>query len=253
MERHVSETLDQQPASINISDIPTTQVRGFRSPDEEMFAYRPVPMLVPIAMFLAVSSSMSFFGAFGVVVSVIALFTSILAYRMIVTSKGAYTGKTTALIAIMLSLVLGISGTSFIYYQYSTEVPSGHERISFYYDISQPGLKTEFGEVIVPKRVQKLKDKTIFLKGYMYPQRQISNIKQFLLLKDTGECCFGGKPKPTDMILVKIGGDQGVNHFELMRVSVGGKFNIKPDKTEDGLEPIYQIDADYFSLSKTQF
>jgi hypothetical protein len=220
---------------------------------QQEFSYRPVPLMVPISIFLALASGMAFLGIFGIVISVIAIGMSLLSIRVIRNSDGAYTGIKSACVAMVLASVLGISGGCFLYYQYSTEVPGGYHRVSFAQDISRPGIGVVRGQYAIPDEVVSLKDQKVFLKGYMYPQRQTTGIKQFLLLKDTGECCFGGKPKASDMILVKVNNDSGVNHYELRRVSVGGKFNIEPEVVDDGLEPVYQMDADYFTLSKSQF
>ena len=44
----------------------------------------------------------------------------------------------------------------------------------------------------------------IFIKGYMYPTKELEGLNSFLLVKDTGQCCFGGNPAITDMIMVTM-------------------------------------------------
>ena len=49
-----------------------------------------------------------------------------------------------------------------------------------------------------------LNGKKIFMKGYVYPDGQRTNIKRFVLVADLGTCCFGGQPKLTHMVEVTL-------------------------------------------------
>ena len=93
-----------------------------------------------------------------------------------------------------------MSGPGWLTYDYLTEVPDGYERIS-YADL-QPD-PAQAGQVVPPSALE-LEGKKIFIKGYIYPGREKDGIRQFLLVRDQGDCCFGGNPKITDRIQVTL-------------------------------------------------
>jgi hypothetical protein len=79
----------------------------------------------------------------------------------------------------------------------------------------------------------------------MYPQRKLTGLTEFVLLKDTGQCCFGGSPALTDMIVVRFK-DFTVDHRDLQLVNVAGKFHAGNPTQSEGLSAIYTIDATHF-------
>jgi len=56
----------------------------------------------------------------------------------------------------------------------------------------------------IPNAAKELDGKKVFIKGYVYPGREKNGIRTFLLVRDQGDCCFGGDPKITDRILVTL-------------------------------------------------
>ena len=50
---------------------------------------------------------------------------------------------------------------------------------------------------------------------------------QFLLVRDQGDCCFGGNPKITDRVLVTLGDTHGID-FTPRLVKIAGQFTIRP-------------------------
>ena len=61
--------------------------------------------------------------------------------------------------------------------------------------------------LVGPKKYTSYKEldgKKVFIKGYMYPSSQMTGIREFVLCRDNGTCCFGGQPRLTDMIRVKL-------------------------------------------------
>ena len=77
---------------------------------------------------------------------------------------------------------------------------------------------------IVPPSAQELNGKKVFIKGYVYQPSgrggQMSGLKEFVLVRDKGQCCFGGNPKLTDMILVKLQGSLTAE-FNMQRGQTG--------------------------------
>ncbi|MBV09741.1 DUF3299 domain-containing protein [Rubinisphaera sp.] len=216
------------------------------------FDYRPTPVIVPVAVVLALVSASSLLGIVGVILAVIGFVVSLVAVWTITMSDGAYSGKWAALVAMVLSLGFGIAGMGSQIYAYSVEVPEGYRRTSFSQEISAKGFAVEEGKIGLHPDVAKLVDKPIFLKGYMYPQRQTKGLSQFLLLKDTGECCFGGQPKATDMILIKMQDEAGADYTQ-SRVAVAGTLKLTSDTTPEGLQPVYSIEAVKCERSRSAF
>ena len=216
------------------------------------FDYRPMPVLVPISLALAVVSSSALLGIVGVFIAILAAILSISALVVIARADGMYSGRIMAIIALVLSGLFGSLGIASQIYAFKTEVPEGYRRVSFARDISAKGFPIQEGQPTLHPDVAALIDKKIFLKGYMYPQAQKKGLHQFLLLKDTGECCFGGQPKPTDMILVKMQNENGAN-YRTGRVAVAGTLRLTKDRTPEGLQPIYALEAIRCERSRSAF
>ena len=70
-------------------------------------------------------------------------------------------------------------------------------------------------------------------------------IKTFLLVRDQGDCCFGGNPKITDRIQVTLVDPLRLT-FHKGRHNLAGVFQVKPARSPDGIGGIYyQLEADY--------
>lgn len=138
-------------------------------------------------------------------------------------------------------------------YNYHHEVPEGFERINFARQISQNAFIVNEGARDIHPDVKALVDKPIFLKGFMYPTGQDVGLTKFLLLKDSGQCCFGGQPALQDMVEVRMKEGLDVDYYA-GRVSVAGTFKINPYyHGADPLEPLFLLEAEYFSKAKTAF
>jgi len=109
-----------------------------------------------------------------------------------------FTGFNLARIGLALSTVLLLAGMANAIYEYMTEVPDGYERVTF--SRLQPDPKYPH-EPFAPGDAD-LIGKQVFVKGYVYPDDQLGEIKRFILVPDIRACCFGGKPKLTDMMQV---------------------------------------------------
>ncbi|MBL4883186.1 MAG: hypothetical protein JKY95_01450 [Planctomycetaceae bacterium] len=216
------------------------------------FNYRPTPVLVPVGLALAIVSSSALLGAVGIVIAIIAVCVSLSSLLVIARSDGMYSGRVMSVVALAISFTFATLGTVSQVHAFNTEVPDGYRRVSFARDISSKGFVFENGQYALHPDVAAMIDQKIFFKGYMYPQRQTKGLRQFLLLKDTGECCFGGQPKATDMILVKVENEKGTN-YRTGRVAVAGTLRLTKDKTPEGLQPIYALEAIRCERSKSAF
>jgi hypothetical protein len=213
-------------------------------PGEE-FAYRPVPPLAPISLFLGLCGLSGFVGVPCLAVGFVGVLVGMVALWQIRRSAGTLGGKGIARLGIGLSALMFVAGSGYHAYGYATEVPEGYQRISFV-ELSKHEPKLAEGRIEVAPEVASLDGKPIFIKGYMYPSRQRSEISEFVLVKDTGQCCFGGQPKLTDMIIVKFDEGLTVNYREQQLVGVAGVFRANSVAQAEGLTSIYVLEGTHF-------
>ncbi len=217
------------------------------------FNYRPVPPLVPISAAFVLLSPLAFVWDTMAILPLVGAILAIMAWRQIRRSKGAYTGTTMATLCAMLLMTTTVGAMSFHAYNFATELPDGFQRVSFPMDISAKGFVNVDGEVKVHPDVEKLEGQPVFLKGFMYPTRQTTGLTSFVLCKDSGDCCFGGQPKQTDMIFVEMEEGQTAEYHQGQLVSIAGEFHARPSIDETGLNPVYRIDAKLFGPAKTTY
>ncbi|HQU44088.1 MAG TPA: DUF4190 domain-containing protein, partial [Pirellulales bacterium] len=157
--------------------------------------YRALSSLAVISLVAGVLSSLVFLDWMLAAIPMIGIVAGILALRQIRSSPEAYTGELVALMGTVLCAVLWTGGWSRLAYVRATEVPPGYERISYddlQLDPAQP-------MVFPPEKAQELNGKKVFIKGFVYQPTggQTTGIKRFILVRDKGQCCFGGNPKIT--------------------------------------------------------
>ena len=100
-----------------------------------------------------------------------------------------------------------------------------------------------FKKEALTAKVKELDGKWIKIRGYILPSFQDTGIKQFVLVRDNMECCFGPGAALHDCILVEMLDDATAN-FTVRPVTVIGKFTIKEVVDADGKHlAIYRLDA----------
>jgi hypothetical protein len=165
------------------------------------------------------------------------------AWRKVARHRDELTGDGLARAGFVLSLVFLIAGPGWLTYEYVTEVPEGYRRIG--YAELQPD-PAEVGQVVPPWAMQ-LEGKQVFIKGYVYPGREKDGIRQFLLCRDQGDCCFGGNPKITERIEVTLVDPLRLT-YEPRIHKVGGVFHVEPQSTAAGGAVggvLYHLTADH--------
>ncbi len=91
--------------------------------------------------------------------------------------------------------------------------------------------------------VKNLDGKPIRIRGYILPSFQQSGIKQFILVRDNMECCFGPGALLHDCIVVEMI-PPATADFTVRPVSVEGRFSIEELKGPDGnYLAIYHLDG----------
>jgi len=216
------------------------------------FDYRPVPPLVPVSAAFLLFSITAFMWDVLVIIPLVGCLLAFLAWRQVSRAPQYYSGATAAKVILLVLATMTVSASALHAYSFATEVPDGFSRVSFASDISDKGFVVNKGRMDLHPDVQKLTDKPLFLKGYMYPTKQFQDIQTFVLCKDSGDCCFGGQPKVTDMIYIEMTKGQMVNHRSGL-VAVAGTFRASPTLDPTGLNPVYKLECDFFSGAKTSY
>ncbi|QDT57782.1 hypothetical protein SV7mr_02670 [Stieleria bergensis] len=88
-----------------------------------------------------------------------------------------------------------------------------------------------FNSSMWTKRLKRINDKNVKLRGYMLPSSifQSSGIKQFVLVRDNQECCFGPGALLFDCVFVEMTGDATAK-FTTRPVTVEGTFLLDDEK-----------------------
>jgi hypothetical protein len=101
-----------------------------------------------------------------------------------------------------------------------------------------------FKTSMLTDKIKELDGKPVRVRGYMYPSFQQSGIKQFILVRDNMECCFGPKAALYDCMVVDMVGG-ATTDFSVIPITVEGTFSIREVKAPDGSYhlAIYHLDA----------
>lgn len=213
-----------------------------RPVEGEGFSYRPVPPTAPVALVMGLVSLLGLLTEFILPLTVVGAVIGFLAVRRIRRYPSEYSGLWIAQTGLVLCAVLLPVGIAARSYAYATEVPEGHQRLSFNRDISKKEFIFNQGRNLFHPDVKALDAQKIFLKGYMLTDKKTENIREFVLCLDSGDCCFGGQPAVTDMIYITV--PEGEEAFEYTQgmVFVAGTFKLLSPNPPEG-QPAYQIEA----------
>jgi hypothetical protein len=209
-------------------------------------SYRALSSMAVTSFVLGLISIVHLWSAeFGLglgIVPVLGLALGLRAMWVIRTNPREYTGLLFAKVGAAVSALFLIAGWSLAGFVYATEVPEGYERISYNQLQAQDRIQSN----VVPKSALELHGKRVFIKGYVYPgQAQTRGIKQFVLCRDNGDCCFGGTPPLTDKILITLQDPLRLNYSTRLQ-KLAGTFYVAPTAGIDAPGDIlYQLEADY--------
>jgi hypothetical protein len=225
------------------------------SAPEEEFQYRPLDAAAVASLVLAALSLVIFLAGRDSLQAALMLCPLPLAglaaglrsLRKIREAAGQLGGGRLATLGVVTSLVSLVGGLGFASYVYATELPDGYLRTSFL-ELAPEEIDLRSGRP-VSADVLALDGKKVFIKGYMRPDSTpvSRNVRQFLLVRDNNNCCFGdiSTVKYYDQIGVKVGeGLQVDYHQGLYRI--GGVLKVRPENAASGGERlVFTLDADY--------
>ena len=189
-------------------------------------SYRAVAGTAIAAAVTAALSPLAFFDWSLAVVPAVGIVLGAMAYRTIAQRPDVFIGRPLAIGAIVLSAVSLVAGLITLSRAYAAELPDGYERLNYGLLQPLPGDPSD----AVPDTARTMDGRNVLLKGYIYPGKQQTGITQFLLVRDQGDCCFGGNPKITDRVLVQLkdpSHPKGIN-FSSRLTKIAGRFVIRP-------------------------
>ena len=106
-------------------------------------------------------------------------------------------------------------------------------------DLTFDGIKfpiekgAKFKRSMLTKKIEDLDGQRIRIRGYILPSFQQKGIKQFILVRDNMECCFGPGAALYDCIVVEMAKGKSTS-FTVRPIAVEGTFVIRPFKGPDG-------------------
>jgi hypothetical protein len=189
-------------------------------PPEE--AYRAVSGVAIAAAILGLASPLAFLDWWLAVVPTLGIVLATVALRDIARRPMELTGRPLALVATAFSAAMLVAGLLSLWRTYVAELPPGFERLNYAMLQPLPGDPPD----AVPDSATALDGRDVLLKGYMYPGKQQHGIRQFLLVRDQGDCCFGGNPKITDRVLVSLSDPTGID-FSPRLTKIAGRFHVR--------------------------
>ncbi|RLT11547.1 MAG: hypothetical protein DWI22_01275 [Planctomycetota bacterium] len=199
----------QDPSSVNgaalVNESSVSKSIGwgstFNADDSD---YVPVSPWAPIALCMGLLGLTGFIGYFGLYVAFFGIFIGIGAVKQIRASGGFVKGTWMAMLGLVLSICNFCLGSAKMSYDYQHEVPAGYQRVNFQKDVAEKQFVFVGGYRKLAPEVASVIGKKVYLKGFMYATQATDGLRQFILLKDNGECCFGGKPKSHDYVIVTL-------------------------------------------------
>ena len=210
----------------------TTEIRmnGLTEPDATYESYRALCAASVTSLLFGLLSVASLLSVVLCIIPALGIFMGVYALIQIRHRPLELAGQQMAWAGIVLSSVFLVAGIAVAILIYVTEVPEGYHRI--YYTQLQP----EEGRVgqKVPPLAEELNGQKVFIKGYVFPGQQRRGIKTFLLVRDKGDCCFGGNPKITDRIQVTLSDPERLT-FSSRLHKLAGTFRLdeKPSRAID--------------------
>lgn len=203
--------------------------------------YRTISRAAVVSVAVSVLSLLAFTFPSLMPLPILGIVLGLVGWSTIRRYPNEYTGTRLAIAGLSISsLTLAVAAPWHVY-EYMTEVPENHERISFT-DL-QPD--PEIPEQPIPPRAVDLNGDKVFIKGYMHPGvASTGKVAHFILVPDMGTCCFGGQPKMTDMIEIKVTDPTQTIAYSTRRMKLSGTFKVSYPQSKLGLRDVcYTLDA----------
>ncbi|TWT90818.1 hypothetical protein Mal64_12150 [Pseudobythopirellula maris] len=100
-----------------------------------------------------------------------------------------------------------------------------------------------FERSMITPEVEALAGRRVRLRGYIYPTMQKHHLKQFVLVRDNQECCFGPGAALYDCVLVEMAPGKTAS-YGIRPVAVEGRLRIEPLTFDGKTLGVFQMIAD---------
>jgi hypothetical protein len=100
-----------------------------------------------------------------------------------------------------------------------------------------------FERPMLTKGIEEMDGHKIRIRGYILPTPQKHGIKEFVLVRDNQECCFGPGAALYDCILVQMKQGNSAD-FTIRPIAVDGTFNVHVTELGGKQLAVYQMDGD---------
>ena len=205
-----------------------------------MVGYRAVSILAVVAFVLSLFTPLLLLSNWFILFPLIGAVCGIFGLYKILSCPFDYTGRGFALGGILFSFLLGIGAASWGIWHYYFNIPYGYTMVQFL------ELRPDERTGRIPEHILQIarENRKVYIKGYMYPGRQLSGIRNFMLVHTQEHCKFcTPEQNPFDMIGVFCTGELRVQ-FRTKQVSIGGQLYVN-EEYQYGELP-YHIEADLF-------
>lgn len=200
--------------------------------------YRAVSPVAVVALVLGILSVLTVWHwALGLIPAA-GILVAYLALVQIWEAPEELTGRGLAWAGLILSVAFATLGYGVLAFARAREFPYGYQRV-IYADLQpDPNIPDQ----LIPDAAFDLQDEKVGIRGYMYPGRQPTGLKTFLLCPEIPNCPFcAPNPRRTEIIRVTLEGDLRID-YTTYPILVGGKFHVDPE-APSGLP--YEMQADY--------
>ena len=217
-------------------------------PDENT-DYRSLTAESVGSLILGFLSVLTFVSMLFVIFPIMGIVLGVTALRKILRATKELEGLGIASAGVALSAVLAVAGTTYQVYMTQYEVPGGYRVLDF------SDLVVDHKTGRIPYDILRLSPHLdedgnensgtpVFIEGYMFPTRQTTELRSFMLVPSIGQGQFGALTRePSQMIDVTLLGDRRVS-YRSTPVMVGGILIVNPDRASG--ETPYSLRADIF-------
>jgi len=215
------------------------EIRPDENPDYRSLTAESVGSLI-----LGLLSILTFIHWIFAIFPILGIILGVTAIRKLLGASEELSGMGISTVGVALSILFSVVGFSYLYYMDSFATPPGYIDIDFAMLAADPKTGRLPKEVLALAEMTQTQGQRVFIEGYMFQTRKMSEIDSFVLVPALDQGRFGATTRrPTEMIEVNLLGGQTVS-YRTSPVRVGGILYANDSATPGELP--YRIDADVF-------
>jgi len=201
------------------------------------------------SLILGFLSVLTFVSMLFVIFPIMGIVLGVTAIRKILRATKEHEGLGIASAGVGLSAFMMIAGATYQFYMQRFEIPAGYVEIKFEHLVADHRTGRIPDDIL---RLAPHRDEhgnvhpgtPVFIRGYMFPTRQTTELRSFMLVPSIGQGQFGALTRdPSQMINVTLLHDRRVS-YRSTPVMVGGTLIVNPDRAVG--ETPYSLRADFF-------